>query len=98
MDKYRLARSLTCAWLLAIGSSAGAYPIAGVEPWHRPTGAPVIKEVRKDKAWYRRALHGIRPPYPASFRFLEDQGNWYTPFNHPGMLPPYDLRRWHTGG
>ncbi|HHB12927.1 MAG TPA: hypothetical protein ENK62_06990 [Chromatiales bacterium] len=78
----------SCAW---------AYPIAGVEPWHRPKGAPVIKEVHKDAAWYRQALHGIQPPYPASFRFLEDQGNWHTPFNRPGMLPPYDLRGWHTG-
>jgi hypothetical protein len=37
----------------------------------------------------------VSQPYPASLRFLEDQGNWYTPFNRPGMLPPYDIRGWH---
>ena len=45
--------------------------------------------------WYQRALTGVAPPYPSSLRFLEDQGEWYTPFNHPGMTGPYDIRRWH---
>ncbi len=83
--------------LLIAGSASAAYPIAGVEPWHRPAGAPKITQVHHDAAWYARALHGISKPYPASLRFLEDQGNWYTPFNHPGMLPPYDIRGWHAG-
>ena len=30
--------------------------------------------------------------------FLEDQGNWYTPFNHPGMTGRYDIRGWHRHG
>ncbi len=69
--------------------------VAGVKPDRRPEGAPVVKEYRKDAAWYERALTGIIPPYPYSLKFLEDQGAWYTPFIHPGMLPPYDLRGWH---
>lgn len=44
-----------------------------------------------------RALTGVEPPYPASLRFLEDQGAWHTPFIHPGMTGPYDIRRWHGG-
>lgn len=44
-----------------------------------------------------RALTGGEPPYPASLRFLEDQGAWHTPFTHPGMTGPYDIRRWHGG-
>jgi len=71
--------------------------VAGVKPDRRPEGAPVVKEYRKDAAWYERALTGITPPYPYSLKFLEDQGAWYTPFIHPGMLPPYDLRGWHRG-
>lgn len=70
--------------------------IAGLNPSQRPEGAPVIREVDKPEGWYTRALTGISRPYPPSLRFLEDQGNWYTPFNRPGMLPPYDLRGWHS--
>lgn len=69
--------------------------IAGLNPSSRPAGAPVISSVNKDAAWYRHALHGVIPPYPASLRFLEDQGNWYTPFTRPGMTAPYDIRGWH---
>lgn len=61
----------------------------------RPDGAPVIAHVDKDAAWYTNALTGVSPPYPASLRFLEDQGNWYTPFNRPGMKGVYDIRGWH---
>lgn len=68
--------------------------IAGTQPDQRPTQAPEITEVNKSAAWYEQALTGLQPPYPPSFRFLEDQGNWYTPFNHPGMTGRYDLRGW----
>ena len=76
---------------------AESFPIAGVEPSQRPQGAPVVTEFQKDAAWYQQALTGLSEPYPASFRFLEDQGAWWTPFNRPGMLPPYDIRGWHSG-
>lgn len=69
--------------------------IAGVHPAQRPAGAPVITEVIKDAGWYAKALVGVLQPYPASLRFLEDQGAWYTPFTHPGMTGPYDIRGWH---
>ena len=76
-------------------SEERAYPIAGTTPWQRPEGAPVIEWVRHDQAWFQHALTGISPPYPRSLFFLDNQGNWYTPFNRPGMLPPYDIRGWH---
>ena len=69
--------------------------IAGLEPSQRPVDGPMITTVILDHDWYARALHGIQPPYRASFRFLEDQGNWFTPFNHPGMTGRYDIRNWH---
>ncbi len=69
--------------------------IAGVKPDRRPEGAPVLRKYPKDAAWYAHALTGIVRPYPYSLKFLEDQGAWYTPFIHPGMLPPYDPRGWH---
>ena len=75
--------------------AGGAYPIAGTQPSERPAGAPMIREVQKPQGWYTRALTGISQPYPSSLRFLEDQGNWYTPFNHPGMHGPYDIRGWY---
>jgi hypothetical protein len=77
-------------------STEGGYPIAGTQPSQRPAGAPVIREVHKPPGWYARALTGISQPYPASLRFLEDQGNWHTPFNHPGMPGYYDIRNWFS--
>lgn len=69
--------------------------IAGSKPDMRPAFAPVIKNYSKDGEWYNNALQGISPPYPASLRFIETQGAWYTPFNHPGMTGAYDIRGWH---
>ncbi len=83
------------ALLLTSVGYSGVYPIAGLHPDQRPAGAPKITRFEKNKAWYQRALHGVQPPYPASLRFLEDEGAWYTPFIHPGMTGRYDIRRWH---
>lgn len=69
--------------------------VAGTSPAERPAGSPTITAVTRTEQWYQRALLGVAPPYPSSLRFLEDQGEWYTPFNHPGMTGPYDIRRWH---
>jgi len=76
-------------------SASDAPFIAGTQPWQRPAGAPVITEVHRSPEWLQRALTGVSAPYPASLRFLEYQGNWYTPFTRPGMPPPYDIRGWH---
>ncbi len=83
------------AFITAAPAASGEYAVAGVEPHQRPANAPTITKVHKDKAWYDQALTGVEPPYPTSFRFLEDQGNWHTPFNRPGMTGPYDIRGWH---
>ena len=77
-------------------SLAQAAGIAGLTPSQRPADAPVITEFSKNGQWYAQALTGIEQPYPASLRFLEDQGAWFTPFIHPGMMGHYDLRGWHS--
>jgi len=71
------------------------YPMAGINPSQRPQGAPVITHISHNDAWYQQALRGIEKPYPGSLRFLENQGNWHTPFNQPGLKGPYDIRNWH---
>lgn len=76
-------------------SGNAAYPIAGLQPDQRPSGAPTMEWVQHDKAWYEKALTGISRPYPKSLYFLDNQGYWYTPFNHPGIPGYYDLRGWH---
>ncbi|MEN8175957.1 MAG: hypothetical protein ABFS23_09355 [Pseudomonadota bacterium] len=86
------------AGLLWVQCANAEYPIAGVAPDQRPAGAPVIAQFQKSSEWYAHALHGVSRPYPWSFRFLEDQGAWHTPFNNPGMHGPYDLRGWHATG
>ena len=98
MKVRALLKTLSCLFIFFSVSSATAeseYPIAGVTPWERPAGAPIIQWVQRDKAWFEKALTGISQPYPRSLFFLDNQGNWYSPFNRPGMLPPYDLREWH---
>ncbi len=75
--------------------SGSDYPVAGIKPSARPDSAPVVTKVDKNNEWYRQALTGIEPPYPSSLRFLDNQGNWYTPFTNPGMEGKYDLRHWH---
>ena len=72
-----------------------ASSISGLAPSQRPANAPAINSVQKDEGWYKKALSGIERPYPWSLRFLEDQGNWHTPFNRPGMTGVYDIRGWH---
>ncbi len=75
--------------------TAADYPVAGITPWQRPPGAPVIEWVKHDQLWYQHALTGISRPYPRSLYFLDNQGNWYTPFTRPGMTGHYDIRKWH---
>lgn len=88
---------ITCTLALvgAASMAAAEYPIAGTAPYQRPEGAPTITAVDHTEAWRDQALTGVSKPYPASLGFLNDQGNWYTPFNTPGMFPPYDIRGWH---
>ncbi|OQX31580.1 MAG: hypothetical protein B0D96_05140 [Candidatus Sedimenticola endophacoides] len=97
--KNRLTTSGLGLSLLAasvIPLQADAYPIAGVNPDQRPAGAPVIQMVNKDQAWYAQALTGVVMPQQVNLRFLESQGNWFTPFTRPGMTGPYDIRGWHS--
>ncbi|HMM55683.1 MAG TPA: hypothetical protein PKC23_11780 [Candidatus Desulfobacillus sp.] len=68
-------------------------PIAGLQPDRRPAVARITADTPQDK---RIALHGVSEPYPASLKFLDNQGGWFTPFTHPGMPAPYDLRGWHA--
>jgi hypothetical protein len=98
------AKTITIAALVGISvsvfgqaASAGSgFPIAGTQPSQRPQGAPVIETVQRSPDWYQHALTGVSRPYPHSLRFLEDQGNWYTPFNRPGMPGYYDIRGWYS--
>lgn len=93
----KLISPLIIATLMAGAAWAEGYPVAGLTPSTRPDGAPVITVMTKAADWYAKALTGVEPPYPNSLRFLEDQGNWYSPFLRPGMIGPYDIRHWHSG-
>ncbi len=77
------------------GGAYAAFPIGGLTPDRRPEGAPVIASDTRSPAWITQALRGITEPYPQSLLFLMSQGNWYTPFDRPGMTGRYDIRGWH---
>lgn len=91
-----LKSGFVASTVLAFGPALGQdLSVAGTDPSKRPENAPVTTEIQKDGGWYSRALHGVEKPYPYSLKFLEDQGNWFTPFRKPGMTGPYDIRGWH---
>jgi hypothetical protein len=73
-----------------------AAPIAGLTPERRPAGAPTIAIAPAYDGADSPFLHGVTEPIPASLKFLLDQGNWYSPFGHPGMTGRYDIRGWHA--
>ncbi len=70
--------------------------IAGTAPSARPAEAPQITVFTPAPEWRAQALHGVAQPYPPSLSWLDDQGAWFTPFIHPGMTGPYDIRGWHS--
>lgn len=76
--------------------AAAATPVAGLAPFERPEGAPVVKEFRPSPEWRAKALQGVSAPIPATLKFLDDQGAWYSPFLQPGMPGRYDIRGWHA--
>lgn len=95
-DIFRIAVSVIVLSLFFGNAVRADYPIAGVTPDQRPQGAPVVTSVERDQNWYAWALRGISQPYPNSLKFLENQGNWYTPFTRPGAPGPYDIRGLHS--
>lgn len=71
--------------------------VAGLAPYERPQGAPVLLEPLPEATRAQWATHGISDPVPpAILAFVKNQGAWYTPFSHPGMTGRYDIRGWHT--
>lgn len=78
--------------------STSATPfVAGLAPYERPQGAPVLLEPLPEATRAQWATHGISEPVPpAILAFLKNQGAWYTPFSRPGMTGHYDIRGWHT--
>lgn len=70
--------------------------VAGMAPYQRPANAPAIRDFKQTTDWRQNALRGVSEPVPASLKFLNDQGAWYTPFDHAGMPGYYDLRQMHA--
>lgn len=81
---------------LAAPVAAEERVVGGLTPSVRPAQAPRIYGVHFGSDWYRRALAGVSEPYPKSLYFLDNQGEWYTPFTRPGMPGPYDIRGLHS--
>jgi len=95
MPRHNLFVPMIISGLLCTATSIAAEIIAGVVPSERPADAPIVITFDKTAKWYAEALTGVEAPYPASLKFLEDQGAWFNPFTKPGMPGPYDIRKWH---
>jgi hypothetical protein len=89
-----MAFKLYSSVILALFSASPAlaeYPVAGVQPDQRLAGAPIVTEVQRSLDWQQNALRGLGEPH-VGVSFLNDQGNWYTPFVYPNAPFPYDIR------
>jgi hypothetical protein len=80
----------------SVAASAEPQVVGGLTPDRRPDGLPRVGATGFTEEGWKRALHGIAEPHPASIdKWLDDQGGWFTPFTHPGMAAPYDIRNLH---
>ena len=82
----------------AAGAGAAEYPVAGLAPDRRPESAPTIVNFVRPSGWERRFFAGVAEPRPESLSWSANQGGWYTPFDRPGMIGPYDIRNWRSKG
>lgn len=94
-----LVSLFTLVSILGVASAASAGDarvVGGITPDRRPEGLPVVAPSTLSDAGRKSLLHGVTKPYPASIKhWIDDQGGWFTPFSHPGMTGPYDIRNWH---
>lgn len=93
MSIHRLLLVSLLGFRLA-AAQADAGPVAGLRPFERPSGAPIITVFEPSEAWKAQARRGIPEAQPG-LDFLKDQGAWYTPFTQPNMPGRYDIRRLH---
>lgn len=100
--KPTLTGMILWAVVLTPSASAADLPastvfVAGLAPYERPVGFPVLRVPPANAVRSAEATHGIVGEVPKSITdFLKDQGAWYTPFSRPGAKSPYDLRSWYT--
>lgn len=86
--------SLLAVFFLSASAFADEGFVAGLRPFERPAGAPVIVNFEQSEAWKAKALRGIGEPQ-TGVGFLKDQGAWYTPFTRPNLPGRYDIRGLH---
>jgi hypothetical protein len=101
MDSSKRNALASCVGALALSlpaapALAGERFVAGSAPNQRPAAAPVLKTFNASAEWRKAALTGVVEPIPASLKFLDSQGAWYTPFDQRGMPGYYDLRGMHA--
>jgi hypothetical protein len=82
-------------WALLCGT-AGAQPVAGLQPDQRPEGAPVVRVHAVDATLKQQRLKGVTTPWPGTVERIAESGAWYSPMFHPGMPSRYDLRQLHA--
>ena len=87
-----------CGLLLPTHAISAEQPfVAGLTPYQRPAGFPVLTTPPAFLVRSAQATHGISAPVPESIsNFLKYQGAWYTPFSRPGAKQPYDIRSWYA--
>ena len=68
------------------GRIANSAPVAGLTPYERPAGAPLIKTLARTPEQTARLTAGVAQPLPLGIEWLKDQGAWYNPFTRPGMV------------
>lgn len=90
MAAAALVLGLACSPVQAEESVVG-----GLTPSVRPANAPSIRAIHYGAEWLQKQLAGVSQPYPNTLVFLNNQGEWYTPFSRRGMPGRYDIRGLH---
>jgi len=94
MRKIKVPVFLIGQFCLIAVAPAQVSEVAGLRPYQRPVGAPVVERFEQSDAWRAQALKGVGEPR-TGLGFLSDQGPWYTPFNRPNLQGRYDIRQLH---
>lgn len=76
-------------------AQAAAVFVAGLHPYQRPEGAPIVKEEPLPEDKLKTYLHGVSTPVPGNVELITATGNWFVPMRYHGMTGLYDIRGWH---
>lgn len=91
---FCLPAAATAQQTSSSAQTAAAF-VAGLHPYQRPDGAPIVKEEPLSEDKLKTYLHGVSTPVPGNVELITATGNWFVPMRYRGMPGLYDIRGWY---